>query len=208
MTEPQTPEYGRFLASVKGVDPDDREHLDVGALKALKGDEKDAAHELLVERVKTTDDWRGPPAIAEIRLKRAVGPMRARLPRSKGRMRVALASALVELGAIDSIDDTVVDMLKGGDGDEGITALAAADGRPPTTPLMKGLAWSALHHPSGEVRANAGAAILRMAKLGDDPLMWAYRPLYIKLAEDDEAVRRDAYLEICKLTQMPPSMAD
>src|SRR5690349_13056983 len=110
-TKPASAAYKKFLASVTGSDPDYREELDIDALLALEGDEKNAAADLLVERVKEEDDWRVPPAIAAIRLKRAVRPMKARLGETKGRMRLALAKALVELGALDRIDETVVAML-------------------------------------------------------------------------------------------------
>jgi hypothetical protein len=204
---PASAEYGRFLASVEGVDQNHRESLDMEALLALKGDERRAAEELLVERVKEEDDWRVPPAIATLRLKRAARPMKQRLPQTRGRMRLALARALVELGELESIDDTVVAMLEEGDPEEGISALAAADDLR-SREIIRALARASLHHASPEVRINAGAALIYMARLTDDPLVWKFRPLYLQLGEEDEEVRRDAFLEICKLTELPPEMAD
>lgn len=205
--EPASAEYQRFLASVEGVEPDHREELDMPALLALSGEERTRAEELLVERVKTEDDWRVPPAIAEIRLKRAIRPMKERLPTAKGRMRLALARALVDLGALESLDATIVAMLEEGDPEEGISALAAADDlRSPA--LAKALARASVFHPSPEVRINAGAGLLYMAKLSDDPLVWRYRPLYIHLGEEDEELRRSVFEEICALTGLPPALID
>lgn len=210
MSESQKPAsaaYQRFLASVAGSDPDHREELDIKALLELEGDEKKAASDLLVERVKEEDDWRVPPAIAAIRLKRAVRPMQARLKEAKGRMRLELAKALVELGALDRIDETVVAMLDEDDPDEGISALAEADFLE-SQAVVKALARAAVHHSSPDVRINAGAGLLYMAKLDPDPLVWKFRPLYLQLGEEDEKLRREAFNRICELTELEPSVAD
>lgn len=206
--EPASAEYTRFLASVEGVAPEHREELDMPALLALQGEERTRAEELLVARVKTEDDWRVPPALAELRLKRAVRPMKERLPTAKGRMRLALARALVELGALESIDATIVAMLEEGDPEEGISALAAADDLSGSRELVKALARASVFHPSPEVRINAGAGLLYMAKLTDDPLVWKYRSLYIHLGEEDEELRRSVFAEICVLTGLPPAIID
>ena len=99
-----SPEYTRFLNSVAGADPAHREELDTAALLVLGKQERKAAEELLIERIKETDDWRAPPALALLRTKRAVRPMKARLGEAKGRMKLALARALVDLGALDRLD--------------------------------------------------------------------------------------------------------
>ena len=65
-----------------------------------------------------------------------------------------------------------------------------------------------MHHPGSTVRSNAGCALLVLAELDDDPLAWKFRPLYLQLKDDDEKVRREAFAEICKLTQLPETLAD
>jgi hypothetical protein len=202
-----SPEYTRFLKSLDGADPSFRETLDLEALRALGKDERKAAEEVLIERVKEEDDWRVPPALAALRTKRAVRPMKARLGEAKGKMKIALARALMALGALDRLDETVIQILEEEDPDDGIVALAAADDLN-SEPLVKALARASLHHPGPEVRVNAGAALLSMAKLDDDPLVWKFRPLYLQLGEEDEKVRREAFAEICRLTQLPPAIAD
>lgn len=206
--KPPSAEYTRFLESVEGVRPEHREELDMGALLALSGDERRAAEEVLIERMNDTDDWRVPPAIAALNLKRAIRPMNDRLPKAKGRMRLALARALVELGALESIEETVIAMLAEGDPDEGISALAALGAIKPTEALVKALSRASVHHPGPEVRINAGAHILQMAKVSGDPLVWEYRPLYLQLGEEDEKVRREAFADIGQLTGLPPDFAD
>lgn len=202
-----SPEYTRFLNSLAGADPAYRETLDLDALRALGKEERKAAEDLLIERVKESDDWRAPPALAMLRTKRAVRPMKARLGEARGKMKIALARALVELGALERLDDTVIQVLEEEDPDEGIAALAAADDLS-SEDLTRALARASVHHPGPEVRINAGAALLSMAKLDDDPLAWKFRPLYLQLGEDDENVRREAFAEICRLTQLPPAIAD
>lgn len=202
-----SPEYTRFLNSLAGADPDSRESLDIEALLALGKEERKNAEELLIERIKEEDDWRAPPALAALRTKRAVRPMKARLGDAKGKMKISLARALVELGALDRIDETVIQVLEEEDPDDGIAALAAADDLD-SEPIVQALARASVHHPGPEVRINAGAALLVMAKLDDDPLAWKFRPLYLQLGEEDEKVRREAFAEICKLTQIPPALAD
>lgn len=202
-----SPEYTRFLNSVAGADVDARETLDLPALLALGKEERRSAEDLLIERVKDEDDWRVPPALAAIRSKRSVRPMKARLGEARGRMKIALARALVDLGALERIDETVVQMLDEEDPDDGITALAAADDLD-SEPVVKALARASVHHPGPEVRINAGAALIVLAKLDDDPLAWKFRPLYLQLGEEDEKVRREAFAAICKLTQLPETLAD
>lgn len=207
MSEAHSQNYQRFLDSLAGSDADSRESLDIDAILALEKDEKKAAEDLLIERVKQEDDWRVPPALAALRTKRSARPMKARLGAAKGRMKIALARALVALGALDRLDETVIEMLEAEDPDDGISALAAADDLN-SEPLVKALAKASVHHPGPEVRINAGAALLYMAKLDDDPLMWKFRPLYLMLGDQDEGVRREAFEKICELTQLPPAIAD
>jgi hypothetical protein len=199
--------YTRLVTSLEGVSPEYRESIDTEAFLALTGDEKAAAEELLVQRIKDAEDFRIPPVLASIRLKRAVRPMKERLGQTKGRMRIALARALVELDALESIDQTVASMIAENDADEGITALAAADGLR-SREIVQALARACVHHSSPEVRINAGAALIYMAKLTDDPLVWKFRPLYLRLGDEDEAVRREAFADICELTELPPEAAD
>jgi hypothetical protein len=204
---PASAEYGRFTASIEGSDPQYREELDMDALSALKDDERRAAEELLIERVKTENDWRVPPALAALTVKRAERPMQERLPKTKGRMRLALARALVALGALPRLDETVIAMLEGGDPDDGISALAAADNLS-SPELTKALGHASVHHPGPEVRINAGAALLQQAKLTGDPLVWKFRPLYLVLGEEDMALRLEAFHHICDLTKLPMEIAD
>jgi hypothetical protein len=204
---PASAEYSRFLASVQGGDPDYREELDIEALLALQGDERKAAENVLIERIKEEDDFRVPPAIAAIRLKRAVRPMKARMPEVGARTRLSIARALVELHALDRIDGTVIELLEDDDPEDGIVALAAAD-ELESKELAKALAHASIHHSSPEVRINAGAALIYMAKLTDDPLVWKFRPLYLVLGEEDEKTRREAFEEIRKLTGLPPGIED
>jgi len=204
---PASASFRAFLASVDGSAREYDEELDMPALHALKDDERREAEELLIERVKEEDDWRVPPALAELRVKRAVRPMQARLPEATGRMRIALGQALVDLGALDRLDETVIAMLETDDPDEGISALAAADDLD-SKELIKALGHASVHHSGPEVRINAGAALFYIMKCTDDPLAWKYRPLYLPLGEEDEKVRREAFEKICKLTGLPPEIAD
>jgi hypothetical protein len=199
--------YTRLVTSIEGVSAEFRESIDTEAFLALSGDEKSAAEELLVQRMKDVEDFRIPPVLARIRLKRAVRPMKERLGQTKGRMRIALARALVELDALPRIDETVAAMIAENDADEGLTALAATPGLR-SREIVQALARACLHHSSPEVRINAGAALLRMAKLTTDPLVWKFRPLYLALGDADEAVRREAFEAICELTELPPEAAD
>jgi hypothetical protein len=204
---PASADHDRFKASIEGTDPKYREELDMDALSALKDDELRAAEELLIERVKTEADWRVPPALATLNVKRAVRPMKERLPKAKGRMRLALARALVALGALPRLDETVIAMLEGGDPDEGISALAAADDLS-SPELTKALGHASVHHPGPEVRVNAGAALIQQARLTSDPLAWKFRPLYLVLGEEEMALRLEAFAHICELTKLPMEIAD
>lgn len=200
-----TQDYSRFVESVTGVDPAWRESVDVDALLRLKDEERREAEELLIERLEV-DDWRAPPALAAAEARGAVAPMKRRLPLAKGRMRIALARALVALGALPRADEIVAEVVREGDPDSGLAALVAAE--PMRSEVInRALAWACLHHPEPDVRANAGATLLYIANLAPDPLAWNLRPLYLPLAEPDKKVRYQAFERICEAVGMPPETA-
>jgi hypothetical protein len=204
-TQPPSPDFQRFAESVTGVSPEWRETVDIDALLRLEKDERRAATELLIERLEL-DDWRAPPAIAAAEARGAVMPMKRRLPLATGRMKIAIARALADLEAIPRADEIVAEVLREGDPESGLVALSAAQ-EMRSVPVRDALAWSCLHHPSPEVRANAGATLYYFAGLAGDPLAWNFRPVYLQLAEADPAVRRRAFEEICRDVGMPPELA-
>ncbi len=204
-TEPVSADYQRFVASVTGPDPAWRESVDVDALLRLKDEERHEAELLLIDRLRL-DDWRAPPALAAASARGGVMPMKRRLPLANGRMRVAIARALAALEAIPQADEIVAEVLRSGEDDSGLPALVAAEGmRSPE--IRDALAWACLHHPERDVRCNAGAALFNMANLTTDPLAWKFRPLYLPLGNEDMAVRRAAFEDICKLVGLPPEIA-
>ncbi len=204
-TEPLSPDYLRFAESVTGVSPEWRESVDIAALLRLPKDEQRAAIELLIERL-PLDDWRAPPAIAAAKARGAVMPLKRRLPLASGRMKISIARALADLEAIPQADETVAEVLREGDPDSGLVALSAAE-EMRSVPIRDALAWACLHHPSPEVRANAGAILYYFAGLAEDPLAWNFRPIYLGLAEEDPAARRAAFEQICQHVGMPPDLA-
>lgn len=197
----------RFIHSVDAPDLDFCETLDLSALSETEGPDRVAAEDLLLRRAAEEDDWRVPPAIAAIGLERAVPTLRRRLPEARGRMRLALARALVELGALEGIDEIVAEMLDGGDRDEGISALAASMGLPSRV-ILAALARAALHHPSPEVRVNAGADLFYVSGKTKDPLAWKFRPIYLLVAEPEEDKRCDTFGKICDLVQLPADLRE
>lgn len=198
--------FQRFARSVAGKDPDWRESVDVETLLTLEGDERRAAEELLIERL-PVDDWRAPHALAAAECRGAVMPMkRALAGDSSGRMKVALALALEKLEAIEKADPIVAEVLREGDPDSGLAALVAAE-EMKSPEIRDALAWACLHHPSRTVRVNAGATLFYMAGLAEDALALDFRPIYMDLGEDDAAVRRKAFEQICDIVGMPPELA-
>lgn len=205
-TQPPSPDFQLFAESVVGVSLEWRETVDIEALLRLEKDERRSAVELLIERLEL-DDWRAPPALAAAEARGAVMPMKRRLPHASGRMKIAIARALADLEAIPRADEIVAEVLREGDPDSGLAALAAAE-EMRSVPIRDALAWSCLHHPSPEVRANAGATLYYFAGLSGDALAWNFRPVYLRLTEADPAVRRRAFEEICRDVGMPPELAD
>lgn len=204
-TEPLSPDYLRFAESVTGVAPEWRETVDIEALLRLPKDEQRAAIELLIERL-PLDDWRAPPALAAVEGRGAVMPMKRRLPLASGRMKISIARALADLEAIPQADEIVAEVLREGDPDSGLVALSAAE-EMRSVAIRDALAWACLHHPSPEVRCNAGAVLYYFAGLSQDALAWNFRPVYLGLAEEDLAARRVAFEEICRDVGMPPDLA-
>ncbi|MBK9262776.1 MAG: hypothetical protein IPM54_23605 [Polyangiaceae bacterium] len=205
-TEARSETFQRFAQSVAGKRPDDRESVDVEALLALEKEERRAAEQMLIERI-AADDWRAPPALALAECRGAVMPMkRALAGDASGRMKVAIALALEKLEAIDKADPIVADVLREGDPDSGLAAVVAAE-EMKSPEIRDALAWSCLNHPSRTVRVSAGANLFYMAGLAEDPMAMDFRPIYIDLGEDDPAVRRRAFEQICDIVGMPPEVA-
>lgn len=200
-----SPEYTRFVESVKGVSPEWRESVDIDALLLLEKDERRSAIDLLIEQL-DLDDWRAPPALAAAEARGGVMPMKRRLPLANGRMKISIARALVDLGALERTDDVVAEVLRSGDPDSGLVALSEAE-EARTVPIRDALAWSCLHHPTPEVRANAGAVLYYFAGLSEDALSWNFRPVWLQLAEESPDVRKVAFEEICRDVGMPPDLA-
>jgi hypothetical protein len=205
-TEARSETFQRFAQSALGKSPDYRESVDIDALLALEKEERRAAEEMLIERI-AVDDWRAPPALAAAKARGAVMPMkRALAGDASGRMKVAIALALEKLEAIEKADPIVADVLREGDPDSGLAALVAAE-EMKSPEIRDGLAWASLYHPSRTVRVNAGANLFYMAGLAEDPMALDYRSIYIDLGEDDPAVRRKAFEQICDIVGMPPEVA-
>ena len=119
---------------------------------------------------------------------------------SSSRLRMALE-------VVPRADETVAEVLRSGEPDTGLAALAAAEEmRSPK--IRDALAWACVHHPAADVRANAGATLFYFADLAEDSLAWDYRPIYLRLTNEDEAVRRKAFEQICGMVGMPPELAD
>lgn len=207
-TEIRSETFQRFARSVAGKDPDFRESVDVEALLALEKEERHAAEVLLIERI-AVDDWRAPPALAAAECRGAVMPMKRALAAkdTNGRMKVAIALALEKLEAIEKADPIVAEVLREGDPDSGLAALVAAE-EMKSPEIRDAFAWACLHHPYRVVRVNAGANLFYMAGLAEDPMALDFRSIYIDLGEEDMAVRRKAFEQICNIVGMPPELAD
>ncbi|MBI4911480.1 MAG: hypothetical protein HY823_01980 [Acidobacteria bacterium] len=195
----------RFTCSLEASEPDFRESLDLEALQQTAGTDRSEAEAILLRRAAEEDDWRVPPAIASIGLHRAIPVMEERLPQARGRMRLALARSLVSLGALRRMDETVAAMLEDGDREEGISALAASEGLS-SPEVLAALARACTHHPSPEVRVNAGAHLFCACGETRDPLAWEFRPLYLQLGDPDEARRQEAFQTVCNTLRLPQDL--
>jgi hypothetical protein len=206
-TPSPSPDYRRFVDSVTGPDPAFREAVDEEALLRLQKEERRSAEELLMKRL-DKDDLRAPPALAHAECRGAVMPMKRRLPKASGHMKIAIAEALVTLEAIPRADEIVAEVLRsGGDADGGLAALSASEGMRSAV-ARNAIAWSCVHHPEREVRCNAGAELFFMADLSADPLSWDFRPYWLRLGEEDPVARRAAFNDICELVGLSPEAAD
>lgn len=150
--------FQRFQASFDAPGRAFLDQLDTAALLALAEPERTEAEDLLLARL-STDDPRIVRALRDLGSTRAIAPLRAALARTQhGRMRVAVARALFELGHDASAIATIVDVLRHGDRSSRETAasvlrvLPVADVRPALLDALsdrdasvRGLATSALY---------------------------------------------------------------
>jgi HEAT repeat protein len=203
MSEQSSPQFSSFVDSVRGIDPAWRESVDEDSLIALKDAERREAESLLIERLEG-DDWRIPPALSAMKSRRAIPALKQRLSTAQGKMRLAIARALVDLGGMERIDETVAEVLHEGEYTGGLAALTAAEDLAPSEPLVKAVQWASLHHPEPAVRSSAGAMLLYLAGIADEPTAWDHRALYSNLSEQDEKKRELSYKTICALAGRDP----
>jgi HEAT repeat protein len=115
VTRPHSAAFQRFQASFDAPGRAFLDQLDTAALLALAEPERTEAEDLLLAAL-STDDPRIARALRDLGSTRAIAPLRAALARTQhGRMRVAVARALFELGHDRSAIATIVDVLRRGD---------------------------------------------------------------------------------------------
>jgi len=197
MTAQASPELNRVVDSVDGKDPAYRESIDTEALLSLKGDERAQAEDLLIAHL-AGKDWRIPPALAEMKSRKAKTPLRRRLTTAKGQMRLAVSRALVDLGVLKSMDQAVVDVLDEGEYAGSMAALSEAEDLDSEI-VKEALLSATMEHPEPEVRGSAAATLLYMDGVAEDPLAWDHRALTQRFGESDEKERKASYNELLEL---------
>src|SRR5262245_6922654 len=202
MTAQASPELNRVVVSVEGRDPAYRESIDTAALLSLKGEERTQAEDLLIAHL-AGQDWRIPPALAEMKSRRAKKPLRRRLTAAKGQMRLAVSRALVDLGELKSMDQAVVDVLDEGEYAGSMAALSEAE-ELDSEIVKEALLSATMEHPEPEVRGSAAATLLYMDGVAEDPLAWDHRDLTQRFGEGDEKARKEAYNELLELLGREP----
>ena len=202
MTAQASPELTQVIVSVDGKDPAYREAIDTEALLSLKGDERTQAEDLLIKHLEG-QDWRIPPALSEMKSRRAKKPLRRRLTTAKGRMRLAVSRALVDLGELKSMDQAVIDVLDEGEYAGSMAALSEAEDLESEI-VKEALLSATMEHPEPEVRGSAAATLLYMDGIAEDPLAWDHRELTQRFGESDEKARKKAYDELLLLLGREP----
>lgn len=165
MTGPHSAAFQRFQASFDAPGRAFLDQLDTAALLSLAEPERTEAEDILLGAL-STDDPRIVRALLDVRSTRALAPLRAALARTQhGRMRVAVARALFELGHDRSAISTIVDVLRHGDRSSRETAasvlrvLPVADVQPAL--------FDALSDADASVRGLATSALYALHRLDD-----------------------------------------
>lgn len=197
--------FQRFAASVEGIDDAWREDVDMEAYRALDKTERREADELLMSRI-AENDTRAPIALGKVKCRGAVAPMKRALPNASAPMKVAIALAFEEL-EVSPPDEIIAEVIRSGDIEGTLPAMSVARGLRSEV-IRDALAWACMHHPDPSARRSAGSILLYASGLTDDPLVFQFRPLYLPLGSDDKATRRTHFVEICRLAQISPSLAD
>jgi hypothetical protein len=195
--------YSSFLDSVRGVSPQWREAVDIKSLLALTEPERGEAEDLLISRI-ASDDWRIPPALAAMGSRKSISTLDMHMDKARGKMRLAIARALVSLSALRRIDEAVAEVLWEGEYRSGLAALTAAQGC--SSEIVKqALVWAAARHPEPIVRSAAGATLLYVHGIAKEPLAMDFRELYLRLGERSEEDRKRAHEELCMAVGMDPN---
>lgn len=192
--------YGRFMRSVSGESLEWRDEIAVDSFLRLEGGQRANAERVLIRQLAAVDDWRIPPALSAGKVEQAVPVMQERLAHAEGKFRIALMTALREMGVkVDRLG--ILSLALKEQHDEGpLAALISLDRMEPhemPDGLLEELENAALTHPSGGIRCSAAAAMLRITGVSAFAQM-EHRPLILSFHQDPEA-RRQSIAEVKRM---------
>ena len=193
--------FEEFLAGVNAAVGVSRDSLDeipnIGALYDLVGDERVEAEDVLIAKL-ATNDGRVAAALADADCFRAIPALvEATSERAAPTMRVFAARALLTLGDHSGLP-ALVRMLRGHEGtgyDRGAAARLLIEFPEPDRELLLAVAST---DPDGTARSEAVQALLTLAGLDDDEVLWGEVLLSVsgRLLSSLSTVRAEALGEL------------
>ncbi len=171
---------------------------DLEALARVADDERRYIAAMLLQRVESgRADWRDIEALGALDLPEAATVLKEALRAGAPEIRLHIARMLLARGVAVEIDQIIADILRLGRYQDGLSLaldLAAVH----ATPYLRNVLLDCALDGHPDVRAHAAALCLYLAGKAAAPFDLRHRPFFLKFGEEDRAVRREAFEELCR----------
>lgn len=195
--------WDRFIYSLEEMYPGQRDRdwgirLDTEAIQELRGEERERALAILLDRLKIESGIRIPGGLAAIGGERAVAALDEKLQvaRRDGE-RIAIAEALWRLSRSATAKEIIEEGLESPDPLVAGSALDALEhlGREGIQPALKAAAL----HSDANIRYGGAMCALFLGGVNRSAGSWEHRPLVIGIASEDLPERQRAFAALCEL---------
>jgi hypothetical protein len=171
---------------------------DIDALSKVTDKEREVLAARLIARFKRgRAEWRDIEALGALNLPQTREVLQQALPLAKRETRLHIARELATMGVKVEIDKIIAEILHRGRYEEGLSL--AIDFVPEyATPYLRNvlLDCARIGHP--DVRVHAAALCLYLAGQADEPFDWKHRPFFLEFGEEDPAILKRAFEELCR----------
>jgi hypothetical protein len=136
-------------------------------------------------------------ALGALNLPQSREVLQQALPHAKRETRLHIARELAEMGVKVEIDKIIAEILQRGRYEDGLSL--AIDLVPKyATPYLRNVLLDCARIGRPDVRVHVAALCLYLAGQADEPFDWKHRPFFLEFGEEDPAVLKRAFAELCR----------